>query len=338
VPGARFIVSPHDAAGSAARSIIAFHFAALMEQVPRAEAGEAEPTHQVRVSTRRLRAVIRLFGPYVAALKPREIDRDLKWISNQAGKVRELDVIDALTHERARKLVPGLAQSLEPMWEQLRPERAQAVNQLAVSFKSQRYKTMVARLAAPIAITVQGDAAFASVAATLAAPIVRSMMRQGERLPDDPRAADLHRLRVRAKRCRYALETMTGLNQKRIEKALAQLQEIQDFLGRYHDAVVAASWIAGFVESRQLTAEVAFACGALAESIHRRRRKLKREGLELWQRFSRGDREQAVLDALRKLQPQRTSSDDAVHHAPRTRRGSRTRPRRRRAQADSARA
>lgn len=335
---ARFTISPPDAAGSAARSAIAFHFAALEEQVPRAEAGEAEPIHQVRVSTRRLRAVIRLFAPYVAAIKPRQIDRQLKWISNQAGKVRELDVIEALTRERARELAAGLARSLEPLWEELPRQRKQAIDELAASLKSERYQTMAVRLASPIPITVQSDVPFASAAAELAAPIVRSMMRQGERLPDDPQAEDLHRLRVRAKRCRYALETMTGLGDKRIEKVLAQLEEIQDVLGRYHDAVVASSWIGAFVKERQLPAEVAFACGALAESIHRSERKLKRRGLQLWRRFYLSDPDQAVLKALRDAQPVGASSDDAVSHAPRTRRGSQPRSRRRRAPAHRARA
>ena len=338
MPGARFNISPLDAAGSAARSAVAVHFAALTEQIPGAAAGEAEPIHQVRVSTRRLRAVTRLFTPYISAIKPREIDRELKWISNQAGKVRELDVIGVLAHERAGELSPGLTNGLEPMWEQMRQQREQAAHQLAASLKSARYETMAARLASPIAITVQGDVPFAAVAAELAAPIIRSMTRQGERLPDDPGAGDLHKLRVRAKRCRYALETMVGLGNKRIEKVLAQLEEIQDVLGRYHDAVVASAWIAAFVKSRELSAEIAFACGALAESIYRGERKLKRQGLDLWRRFGRSDPDQSVLKALREARPQGASSDDAVHHAPRTRRGSRAGRRRRRAQADSTRA
>jgi CHAD domain-containing protein len=338
VQASHFKISPLDAVGSAARRAIAFHYSALMHQVSGASAGEIEPIHQVRVSTRRLRAVIRLFAPYLSAIKPREIDRELKWISSQAGNVREVDVIENLARKRARELAAALARSLDPLWEELRNRRQHAVDELAAALESRRFKILCDRLGSPVAITVHGDSAFASAACGLAAPIVKSMIRQGERLPEDPRPADLHKLRVRAKRCRYALETMTGLGDKRIEKMLAKLEGIQDVLGRYHDAVVASQWIAEFVRTREITPEVAFACGALAESICRRERKLKRAGLDAWQRLRQRDPEQTVLKALRGAKPQGNSSDDAVHHAPRNRRGSQPGGRRRSAQTDRARA
>jgi CHAD domain-containing protein len=338
VKASRFNISPLDAVGSAARRAIAFHYAALTHHAYGASAGETEPIHQVRVSTRRLRAVIRLFAPYLSAIKPREIDRELKWISSQAGKVREIDVIEDLARERAREVAAPLARSLDPLWEELRNRRQHLVDELTASLESRRFKTLCDRLGSPVPITVQGDAAFASAVCDLAAPIVKSMIRQGERLPEDPRPADLHKLRVRAKRCRYALETMTGLGDKRIENVLAKLEDIQDILGRYHDAVVASQWIAEFVRTREITPEIAFACGALAESIGRSERKLKRAGLDAWQRLRRRDPEQTVLKALRGATPEGNSSDDAVHHAPRTRRGSQPRRRRPSTQADRARA
>ena len=313
-----FTVQPHDATGSAARSAIAFHVRSLIAQVPAAQKGEAEPVHQVRVAARRLRSAVRLFAAYISAIKPKETDARLKWLGQQAGAVRDLDVLEGLMQKRAKKLDAPVAKDLEPLFEELRVRRAKAAQNLATSLASRRYKELVARLSAPIAITTQGDAAFGSVAADLFAPMLKAMMRAGHKMPEEPSPEDLHRLRKRAKGSRYALETMLAIDEKRLGSVLKSLEDLQDLVGGYHDAVVAVAWVKEFVTSRELPANVAFACGALAEAIQRGERKLKRRGLKQWNRFAKTDPDRIVKKALAKVQPKGVSSDDAVHYAPRT--------------------
>jgi CHAD domain-containing protein len=317
---ANFTVQPHDATGSAARSAIAFHVRSLISQVPAAQKGEAEPVHQVRVAARRLRSAVRLFAAYISAIKPKETDARLKWLGQQAGAVRDLDVLEKLMQKRAKNLDPLIGKDLEPLFEEIRVRRAKAAQNLATSLASRRYKALVARLSAPIAITTQGDAAFGSVAAELFAPMLKSMMRAGQKIHEKPTAEDLHRLRKRAKGSRYALETMLAIDEKQLGGMLKSLEDLQDLVGGYHDAVVAIAWIREFVASRELPANVAFACGALAQAIARGERKLKRRGLKEWNRFAKTDPDRIIKKALEKVQPKGVSSDDAVHHAPRPRR------------------
>jgi CHAD domain-containing protein len=317
---ANFTVQPHDATGSAARSAIAFHVRSLISQVPAAQKGEAEPVHQVRVAARRLRSAVRLFAAYISAIKPKETDARLKWLGQQAGAVRDLDVLEKLMQKRAKNLDPQIGKDLEPLFEEIRVRRAKAAQNLATSLASRRYKALVARLSAPIAITTQGDAAFGSVAAELFAPMLKSMMRAGQKIHEKPTAEDLHRLRKRAKGSRYALETMLAIDEKQLGGMLKGLEDLQDLVGGYHDAVVAVAWIREFVASRELPANVAFACGALAQAIARGERKLKRRGLKEWNRFAKTDPDRIIKKALEKVQPKGVSSDDAVHHAPRPRR------------------
>jgi CHAD domain-containing protein len=317
---ANFTVQPHDATGSAARSAIAFHIRSLIAQVPAAQKGEAEPVHQVRVAARRLRSAVRLFAAYISAIKPKETDARLKWLGAQAGAVRDLDVLEKLMQNRAKKLDPQIAKDLDPLFEEIRVRRAKAAQNLAAALASRRYKALVARLSAPIAITTQGDAAFGSVAAELFAPMLKSVMRAGEKMHEKPTAEDLHRLRKRAKGSRYALETMLAIDEKQLGGVLKSLEDLQDLVGGYHDAVVAVAWIKEFVTSLSLPANVAFACGALAQAIQRSEQKLKRRGLKQWNRFVKTDPDRTVKKALEKVQPKGVSSDDAVHHAPRPRR------------------
>jgi CHAD domain-containing protein len=316
---AKFTVQPHDAAGSAARSTIAVHLRALLDQIAGAQRGEAEPVHQVRVAARRLRASVRLFAPYVSSLRPKVMDERLRWLGQQAGAVRDLDVLEQLMQTRAKKLDPQVAKDLEPLFEEIRLRRAKAAAALAKSLSSSRYKSLVARLSAPIAITHRGDAAFGAVAGDLFAPMLKSVLRAGDRMHEDPTSDELHRLRKRAKASRYALEMMLAIDQKDLRPMLKNLEDLQDMVGAHHDAVVAISWIRDFVGSRQLPATVAFACGALAEAFRRRQNKLKRRGLKEWQRFTRSDPDRIVKKAL-DHHPKEDSSDAAVHHAPRPRR------------------
>jgi CHAD domain-containing protein len=315
-----FSVQPHDATGSAARSAIAFHVRSLSAQVPAAQRGEAEPVHQVRVAARRLRSAVRLFAPYISAIRPKETDVRLQWLGAQAGAVRDLDVLEHLMQSGAKGLDQLIAKDLEPLFEEIRLRRRNAAETLAKSLASRRYKSLVARLSAPIAITTRGDAAFGSVAAELVAPMLKSLRRAGEKMHEEPTADDLHRLRKRAKGSRYALETMLAIDEKQLGGVLKGLEDLQDLVGSYHDAVVAVAWIKEFVTSRELPAHVVFACGALAEAIARSERKLKRRGIKEWNRFAKTDPDRVVKKALEKVQPKGVSSDDAVPDAPRPRR------------------
>jgi CHAD domain-containing protein len=317
---ANFSVLPHDATGSAARSAIAFHLRALLAEVPGAQRGEADPVHQVRVAARRLRSAVRLFASYISAIRPKETERQLKWLGKQAGAVRDLDVLEKLMQKRAKKLDPAIAKNLAPLFEEIRVRRAHAAKNLAAALASRRYKSLIAHLSGPIAITSQADVGFGSVAGELFSPMLKSVLRAGEKMHDNPTAEYLHRLRKRAKGSRYALETLLAIDEKQLGGVLDGLQNLQDLMGAYHDAVVAAGWINEFVTSRELPSRVAFACGALAQAILRSERKLKRRGIKEWNRFVKTDPDRIVKKALEKVHPKEVSSDDAVHHAPRPRR------------------
>ena len=102
---ANFTVQPHDATGSAARSAIAFHVESLIAQVPARAARRAG----TGASGARRGAPFALCGavcsaPYISAIKPKETDDRLKWLGQQAGAVRDLDVLEKLLQKRAKKL------------------------------------------------------------------------------------------------------------------------------------------------------------------------------------------------------------------------------------------
>src|SRR6266850_1007694 len=72
---------------------------------------------------RRLRASIELFSGVIYAGQLKICRRDIPWIAGQAGAVRECDVTSALLKDRAAKIDPELADSLEPLLAELDARR-----------------------------------------------------------------------------------------------------------------------------------------------------------------------------------------------------------------------
>jgi CHAD domain-containing protein len=84
------------------------------------------------------------------------------------------------------------------------------------------------------------------------------------RLDGDPSDEDLHEIRKRAKRARYAAELAAGALHEKAGRMAKRLADLQDVLGALQDAVVAEERLAMLVHSGRLTGEAAFVVGKLA--------------------------------------------------------------------------
>jgi CHAD domain-containing protein len=299
VPRARINLSPHDAAGSAAQTAIHRHLEALLKHEPGAISGDVEAIHQVRVATRRLRAALQLFSPFLCAPKPETLRRELAWIASAAGAVRELDVSAEVARACAGKIHVDAGKNLEPLWRYLESRRRREHRKLAAELRSARYHKLVKELSGPFSINARGDAPLAAVAVDLARPIVRKMVAAGEKAEEKPVAVTLHRLRVSVKRSRYALEMLRPLGGRRLAKALERLEKMQEVLGSYHDSVVAAGVIEKWAREARLRPASALAAGALVESLRRREHKLGLRSIARWRKIDGRLMEREVVSALK---------------------------------------
>jgi CHAD domain-containing protein len=92
------------------------------------------------------------------------------------------------------------------------------------------------------------------------APFER-LRRTVRELPDKPADADLHRIRIRAKRVRYAAEAVAPVVGKKAVRFAAAAAGLQDTLGELQDSTVAHAWL--LVTARHHPG-VAFTAGQLA--------------------------------------------------------------------------
>jgi CHAD domain-containing protein len=101
-------------------------------------------------------------------------------------------------------------------------------------------------------------------------------------LGDDPPDPDLHEVRKRAKRARYAMELLGPALSGPTNALAKRLAKLQDGLGALQDAVVADQWLRRHVGS--LSPSEAFTAGQLSGEEAHARRRARSSWSKLWRR------------------------------------------------------
>jgi CHAD domain-containing protein len=283
---------------AAVRRAIIFGGIALERHREAAAAGQSEPIHQLRVTARRLRASLHLFAGAIHATYSRIIERDLIWLAQAAGGAREREISAVVFRRRAAKLDPLQADSLAAIHLTLQTERSLKLRELQSVVESKRYRALLARLENPRVRKVHTDTPLRSEAASLLRPIARSVARAGAGLDERSTPRTIHRLRVRVKRLRYALELLPALGGKRSRRLLSRLEVLQDLLGNLNDLSVATAWLFSFPRTAGADLGAAMAAGAMAQALRSRSAKLARRSVKAWRKL---DKSTAVADALEEI-------------------------------------
>jgi CHAD domain-containing protein len=242
---------------------IASSVAAMKEHEPGLRAGQ-DPDHvrKTRVAVRRLRSNLRTFDEFLDGERTKPVIEELGALAAELGGVRDREVLatrirsDAkILPEADRKLVEELLQVLE---EEIRVARLSAVAYL----DSERFTTLFSDLetlaSAPPMIAAASVLAGAVAGQLVAAPWEK--LRKGVRgLRRNPADAQLHRIRILAKRARYAAQAVEPAVETAHPFAVAAA-ELQTILGDHQDAVTTEAWLA----AAATTGRGAFVAGQLA--------------------------------------------------------------------------
>ncbi len=275
-------VSPESTIGELAYAVLRRQFGVLREKEPGTRLGEdIEELHDMRVATRRLRAALALFSN-VLPVRAQTFREELGWLGRVLGAVRDLDVqIDGLsdmaadTAALAAALPPGDHDPLGELAALIEREREQARADMLDALDSVRWE----RLAKGLAAMVQQGPARRSVATRVPAVVAlpdlvearhHAVAKAAKRAKKTGVVTDFHRLRIRGKRLRYALEFSSDVYGGRTARFVRQLTALQDELGRMQDAEVACLRLAELGTGQErLPAATVFLMGGMAEH-HRR--------------------------------------------------------------------
>jgi triphosphatase len=214
-----------------------------------------EAIHQFRVALRRLRAIVSAYRELVDDDVQAMISIDLRWMQRQFGPARDLDVLIAETlqpiHNRLRSQ-PAFDQLIETAG----TARAEARRTAHLAIENPRYVSMLIQFYRHLH---SGDWRRASARARLGAPVAdfarpllqsrhKRLMKLGARYQGLPEP-ELHRLRILAKKMRYAAEAFHSLYKpKAAKKYIASLAAIQDSLGSLNDAFVSRQLLSGLAQ------------------------------------------------------------------------------------------
>ncbi len=243
--------------------------------------GDPEDVHQARVATRRLRSDLRTFTPLLEAGWVEALRSELAWIAAELGAVRDGEVLLERLRDRAGALPAQDQRVAGRLLTRLADSVRGARDRLVVSMRSERYLDLVEQLvvaASTPACLPAAEGPARELLPPLAAAAWRRLRRGVEVLPQPPTDADLHQIRILAKRARYAAEavaTVAGDGALAFARAAAALQTV---LGEHQDAVNALAWL----RSARPSGRQAFVAGQLAAMERVATAQARAEWQEAW--------------------------------------------------------
>jgi triphosphatase len=255
----------------------------VLDNVPPLLAGAPEGVHQMRVGLRRLRVAMSLFAdilqdPQTAALK-----HELKWLTGELGPARELEVLVTRVVAPVKRRHSRL-QGISSLSRDLKQQRAAALARAQDAAQSERFRALTLDIAGWLEagqwLRPQDDLIRDRGDVPVEIPAVEQLTRRFKKIRKKGKmltrldARSRHKLRIQAKKVRYASEFFAGLfpgkkASKRREKFLSALEFVQDCLGDLNDIAVHEDRITAIADEsrrsrrRRASSKRAFAAGLL---------------------------------------------------------------------------
>jgi CHAD domain-containing protein len=234
----------------------------LYRQLPKALGGDAEALHQVRVAARRLRVALPLVAHRPGGRRVRRARRLLRDLTRGGGASRDLDVITALFEDRLRE---EPRPELKGLLRELRAARTRSRRRLAGDLLDVDLRRLRRDLDV---VQRRGGVPIFTILSRLREAVESGRNAIETRLDQagdtfDP--ARLHRIRILFRTLRYTAEVVDAMR-GRTSDAPDLFREVQESVGRLHDAWVLSEWLA-----RRAQRALSRGQGALADATSRER-------------------------------------------------------------------
>jgi triphosphatase len=274
---------------------VILHFAPIVAaDRASADRDSTEPVHQMRVAVRRLRSAIKVFRPAVRCPAVDAVDAGLKALAARLAPTRDWDVfvtetlaavIDAFPAETRLQRLSAVAER----------RRQHCHNGLRAFLHAAEFR----RLGIELACLAGGQAWQANLGETehfelgmpleeFAAGVLNRRLKRLSPTDDDLAGlapAELHALRLRAKRLRYAAEIFAPLHAgKPASRFIRRLATLQTRLGVLNDGAVARTLLH---ELAGTSGTLAFASGLVVGFVGAHGSRGRARSARAWQKFHR---------------------------------------------------
>ena len=215
------------------------HLVSLLTAMPAAQEGDEVSVHQARVASRRLREALPVLGATADDDALDRAEKRVRRITRALGPVRELDVTLSLLAElEAKGTAPKRA--IARVRKAVAEERLKRRRAMLAEIKPARLEKLRKRLVKVAAPETRRTPTRTAIheAEIKAVERARKLLTAIDDAGSIYLADRLHRVRIEAKKLRYALEIHRELSQSRSTSRLNRLKSQQDLLGRVHDLEV----------------------------------------------------------------------------------------------------
>jgi CHAD domain-containing protein len=212
--------------------------------------------HDLRVASRRIRTILDVFSDHLPNKKVKNWEKEIRTITRSFGQVRDLDVqIDLINNIYKSTENPGLRSGLRRVRLRLKQKRQQRQTDTSEAISLIINSTSIAEMETWTKAVIEkaDDEVFFS-AELFQVGYKKIQSRLDEFLFyevfifDPDRIRELHQMRIKAKRLRYALEVFSELYQLELDFALDITRQVQEYLGNIHDCDVWISFLPEFMK------------------------------------------------------------------------------------------
>ena len=218
--------------------------------------GKAEGVHQTRVAMRRVRAALRAFKRILPYDKRKAFNGEFRWFQQRLAPARDWQVFLSETLPKIAAAAPEQEETIKRLRRIARAERRRAVGDATAYLESRRYARLLLQFERWIASLEKeiGSEAFSQPVKPFAKSVLRRTWRYFledtrplSRLPDE----DLHEIRKRGKKTRYATQFFNSLwSGPEVPPFMKLMGRFQDSLGKTNDAIVARHILAAVKPGR----------------------------------------------------------------------------------------
>lgn len=282
------MTSPSGMAADAIRATIANHVRALIFADVGVRRNLPDSVHQVRVSARRLRSVLRTFEPVLNREWSAGLSAELAWLADEMGLIRDSEVLEKrlLSHITLIPAEDSLVASA--VIKQALDRRIEVARQGALAaIRSDRHTYLIQDLIEAARAPQLLDGAYQAcedVLPELVAKTWRVLRKSCGALEIGGPAPEWHAARIKAKRARYAVDCLTPIFGGKVAKFGKALAAVTEVLGDHQDAFVAQEFLRELAYQDSTNGSAGYALGLLHGVELEAEMDSRFEFVELWEK------------------------------------------------------
>jgi CHAD domain-containing protein len=280
-------VGPEDPARAAITALLRRHVRRLIALDVDVRVDAPDAVHQMRVTSRRLRAGLREFAELLDPAWSNRLQEELRWLAGELAGARDREVIAERLLGRLGELPDDLV--IGPVAARLHAalgEDASAAQEaIDAALDSERYVRLLDDLVDAAMHPRTNDRGNSACNQVLPPIMKQSWHRLAKRVTkaiaagEDPAA--FHRARIAAKRTRYLAEALAPVFGEPAARLASEVEKVQEVLGEHQDAVVASELLRQVAEAPRV-GRAAFTLGVLHAQQQREAADARARFTALW--------------------------------------------------------